>query len=147
MGLISRVSSRTYRNSKIIFTKNMAKGARNKKRKACSKIRREIFDPRIHDKVNKITPDLERLQAAVQQKRESNLAFEDEAAIKEKQKFDEFTKKDKNGTYAPWLSQKECKKLIKVNNKLKTRKKNDKKQKQKKLKKLANTVAGRAAIE
>ena len=85
----------------------MAKGARNKQKKKNRRIRSAIFDERRADKIKEIAPDLEELRAdlAKQQEAEAD-GMEDHA---DKPKIDPKTKKDENGQYASYLSQREVK--------------------------------------
>merc|ERR1712062_620622 len=137
MGLISRVSSRTYRK-----TSKMAKGARNKKRqKARNKRREAIFGPRNEEAQNQIVPDLEKLRKEVKEKNDT------EMQSTEMEKFDPKTKRDENGHYPDHMSQREVKKLQKVNKQEKNKKKIKKRRVEKKLKALANNAATRNAFE
>merc|ERR1739847_147536 len=62
-------------------------------------------------------------------------------------KFDEVSKMDKDGNYAPWLSGREKKKLQKANNTVKNKGKSQKRKVQKKMAKVMNTEAGRKAVQ
>lgn len=141
----------------------MAKGVRNKQRKKNEKIRREIFLSRHTEKQDQITPDLEKLRQNNQARRESDLkaaesasnenSMDDSTPVNSTRQpviasdYDKKSMKNKDGNYAPWLTGKEVKNLKKINNKKKTQAKNKKRQASKKVKNLANTVAGRKAIE
>merc|ERR1711881_546635 len=108
----------------------MAKGARNKKRQKARNIRREKFAPREHELRAKVTENPAE-------------KMEEETRTDVAKQYDEKTMKNKDGQYAPWMSQRERKKLIRENNKVKSQKKNTEKRSSKKLKKVLNTEAGR----
>ena len=132
----------------------MARGARNKQRKAARRVRREIFEPKVIAQQDAITPDLEQCRENIRQRDEAvKQKIQEAEANKEMGEqdatkvIDEKTKKNKDGNYASWLTGKEVKKLKKINNKKKTQSKNKKKQIEKRLKALSNTESGRKAIE
>lgn len=133
----------------------MAKGARNKKRQKAAKIRREKFAPREAAKLAEITPNLEEIRQKLDEQKKADLETNsmDESGDKPQEKsvdaskFDEVTKMDKDGNYAPWLSGREKKKLQKANNTVKNKSKGQKKKAQKKMAKIMNTEAGRKAVQ
>merc|ERR1711981_945497 len=128
MGLISRVSSRTYRKKQSDII--MAKGARNKKRQKARNVRREKFAPRELETLKATTPKLETLREQPEEKKNNQMDERSEEA----KKFDEKTKKNADGNYAPWLTQRDRKKLIRANNQQKNKKKNTDKRSSKKMK-------------
>merc|ERR1712066_943641 len=109
MGLISRVSSRTYRKKPTLVPK-MAKGTRNKKRQKAARIRREKFAPREAAKIAEIAPNLEEIRARLAEQKaldleneklkkleqENNNGMDDENSKKaDPNSFDPVTKKTK----------------------------------------------------
>merc|ERR1739848_768413 len=114
MGLISRVSSRTYRD---LSSSNMAKGARNKKRQKARNERRKKFAPREIEKLKTHVPDLETLKAATEAKSqtvEGEMEIADNKSSMTQEEINSFdckTKRNKEGNYAPWLSGRDVKRL------------------------------------
>merc|ERR1712113_198347 len=141
MGLISRVSSRTYRLDSNIQNK-MARGARNNQRKKARKIRKAIFKPRQDEALKQITPDLKKLRAELKSQKEADAMNETSSVM---EKFDPKTKRDENGHYPEHFSQREMQKYQKINNQIKNKKKVKTRAQAKKEKKVQNTEANRAA--
>lgn len=135
----------------------MAKGARNKKRQKAAKIRREKFAPREAAKIAEVTPNLDEIRARLAEEKKAELEKASQDSMDDgdkniengvdKSKFDEVTKMDKDGNYAPWLSGREKKKLQKANNTVKNKGKSTKRKAQKKMAKVMNTEAGRKAVQ